>query len=99
MCINNTRIFFCIQTSGGLLACVNESSADVVIAQLKEAGYSSAAVIGHFFVKEELDTRVRGSIDYLKNDSSQVTVSLLRDGNGQMGSCPIDESEILIWLD
>ena len=39
-------VIFDPQTSGGLLASINENDADEVIQQLKEAGYQDTAIIG-----------------------------------------------------
>lgn len=64
---------------------MSDDVAEAVVADLKVAGYSHAAVIGHFF-----DTPRAGS-------AFKITVP--QEGRNQSGSCPIQASEISVWLD
>lgn len=72
------------------------------MSELQKAQYPAAAIIGQFFTTPR--SRV-GSGAYLTDDllkygvSSGLNDPLSTMTDKELESCPIDESEILVWLD
>ena len=68
-----------------------------MISQLHDAGYGNAAVIGHFFSAPQVGNSGTFSLDtfglYANTDAGP---RIVRDD--KPGTCPVEESEILIWL-
>lgn len=68
-----------------------------MIEELKASGYPDAAIIGSFF---DIPREGGSELDTTFMISTQEAVSMsmpIRDDD--IGSCPVDDSEFLIWLD